>query len=490
MARNDKFIGNYTERDLIGINYLTLNPKKLTERELENLKNLDLKKFRELTIVLESELVTDNDEIAYFKQIRNFFAVIRRHQRKYRIMINVSNRELLRQSKLLDNIPKNVRLSIMCEGYHYGLKKYLNHEKKLEDMIAPIRDSNLTTYEKYKMAHRLAKHYKKYKESDDSLAKSAKLYYILDDDNEFMSCAAYAKLEEELLRRLGIPCIYLVTEVDISYDNINMEKAIKDIEEDVLKEKDKPLDLALHARVLVKINDPEYGHNGINGIYLSDPTWDSYLPNIEFSHYSSVTFDQMKESRRLEKLNDIDLLFDFHDINEFRKKLAYYLKKEKTRQLQGIVHSIPNREVYKKLYKTIMDILKRIDQNEFITLRKKYEAVLNSSETSDEELDEVITRFTTDFYNYIMPLTNKRISFSTSIMAEANAMQKLYGLSQEEKNALIAKMTANNKSVEGRKLPYIYDPNSDRDNYLKAEIDIKNNVDGDNQKYDEWRRWR
>ena len=59
-------------------------------------------------------------------------------------------------------------------------------------------------------------------------------------------------------------------------------------------------------------------HN-IHGFYIADSTWDNDLDNDLYSN-SIMTFDRKKEAYRMELLNDIDLLFDFHDLNEFKQK--------------------------------------------------------------------------------------------------------------------------------------------------------------------------
>ncbi len=119
---------------------------------------------------------------------------------------------------------------------------------------------------------------------------------------------------------------------------------------------EKPVEYAGHARTIVNLDDDKYN---IHGIYLADATWDNTMDSDIYLN-SLMTFDRKKEARRLERLNNIDLLFDFHNFTEFSQKIDYLIKKIGK---ENIFYKTDNpiNYSYKEIYNTITKILKEID---------------------------------------------------------------------------------------------------------------------------------
>lgn len=104
--------------------------------------------------------------------------------------------------------------------------------------------------------------------------------------------------------------------VDTSYD-------------DGFTTEDKPTNIEGHQRNIIKNDDNKYN---IHGIFIADATWDNHMKYDLYAN-ASMTFDRKKEAERLEKLNDYDLLLDFHNFEEFTKKLNFFLKKRNKKYL-------------------------------------------------------------------------------------------------------------------------------------------------------------
>ncbi len=439
-----KIIDNYTLFDLRDKDDITVRAD-LTTKEIDNLGYLK----DGMNITIKSEAITDNDEINYCKNIKKIIERLGTSHRLYYLTIKINNREIFRQSNILENIPDNITLAINNNNYLYDTGEYNFEEIKLESLISKIRNANLSPLEKYLAAYDVVKHYRPYKEDKSNASRSRQLKYILKDDNDYIVCVGFARLLSELLNRIGIPNKYIHVDVDKSYDNTD--------EHDVIN-----VSHVGHARNLIKIDDDKYN---IHGIYLADATKDSNQEANVYLH-SLMTFDRLKEARLLEKLNDIDLLYDFHNLDEFEKKLSYYIKKEK-RKFEK-TDNYDEKRIYKELYLNIMKILKDLDQNEFKILYDKYNRSLcdKADELSIEELKRITTNFTVEYYHHIINLTNNEIPIKDIFIAAATAKKELNGLSNEELNEWLRKTIDDYNERKDDKFPYIYNPNEHKEAFL------------------------
>lgn len=146
----------------------------------------------------------------------------------------------------------------------YPVKYVIEQEAKLEKLVKNIKNSNLSPLEKYLAVYDIVKKFKQYKENEENLNQSRKLYELL--DNKYIVCLGFAKLLEDLLRRIGIKAVNSVVEVILNGNELENYNAG-------------------HARVLVYLNDPKYN---IKGYFVADPTWDNKM-NENYYNYSLMT---------------------------------------------------------------------------------------------------------------------------------------------------------------------------------------------------------
>ena len=300
-----KIIGDYSLKDIKERGNISL-----TIPLSENTMNILINYLCEpININLSHSGFNSNNEDGYLEELKNIFNKLSQSRKKYNIEISVINRELLRQSKLLQKVPKNINLSIGTSDYTYNLDEYLKEENIIEEMIAPVRRASLSPLEKFLAVYDIVKNFKPYKNNVQRPRDAVILNRILSADNEYIVCEGFARLLTELLTRVGVPSKCINVNVDVSND--------RNFKGDRSKLKNE-----LHTRNLVKIDDDKYN---IHGFYLSDSTWDN---NSHYNLYlnSLLTFDRKKEARRLEALEDIDLLMDFHNVDEFMTKIKYFIK--------------------------------------------------------------------------------------------------------------------------------------------------------------------
>lgn len=381
------------------------------------------------------------DEQAYLEEIKKIFNILKASKNGYIIKIDVKNRELFRGSRFLSNVPPNVMLSISASETVYNQKEYYNEERKIENMINLIRTTKLSPFEKYLAVYDIVKRFRVYNGTNNADLDTYVLKYLLDDNNTLIVCAGYARLLEELLTRVGVPCKKMSAQVGkpreeaIAGDDIKYEP---------------------HARDIVMIDDDKYN---IHGIYLADPTWDS---NFDYNLYlnSLLTFDRKKEARRMELISDEQLLLDFHDTKEFMSNIRLFIERSVAANggtKEGI--EIYKRNAYKNLYLKIIELLCVFNKNKAMELSKKYDDLLNVdiSKITSQDLEKPLSNLLVEYAKYVMPLVNKKINNRDIITALTNIQKILYHKDDEEIAKWIDKLTIENKSLSPVLFPYIYD---------------------------------
>ena len=138
--------------------------------------------------------------------------------------------------------------------------KQLN--SKMDDMVAGIKDSNLSTYEKYIAAYNIVKSLKKYRfylnneKMDEYISDQSRNPYLM-LTNQYAVCAGYSSLLQMLLKKVDIPSHYWVLNISEKSKDVALGNSSKD---------------DAHARLYINLVDDKYG---INGYYMCDPTWDN-----------------------------------------------------------------------------------------------------------------------------------------------------------------------------------------------------------------------
>lgn len=408
-----------------------------------------------------------NDEIKYVANLLRIFKQLQSHNRQYNISIMINNRELLMKSGILHF--SNINLIIDNDSYDYKKEEFLKEDEKLEQLAGRVRDANLSPYEKYLAVYNIVKQFKPYKENKEEKDKARNLRYILDDNNEYIVCVGYAKLLTTLLNKVGIPSYNISVGVDTSYDA-------------GFTKEDIPTDIVGHQRNIIKIDDDKYN---IHGVFVADATWDN---DIEYDLYnnSAMTFDRKKEAFRLETLNDVDLLLDFHDFNEFSRKVNFYLK----RRIKKSFRSKYNDKIvyeFKDMYEKILKILSCLDYQKYSELYGKYnelvDKVIDNYNTSKysgrgenislKQIETVFNEFLTEYANYIIPLSNQAINKDTLLEALTNVKRQLGSYSEDELKDMSKKIVELNAKVDSKSFPYVYDANNPIPNYLEAREDVE-----------------
>ena len=446
---NEKIIGNYSKKDLKDISTISLT-LPINSKALNNFNHIK----NNTTLILYQSDKDILDEEKYYQYIITIIKRLKELNKNYTIRIKVTNRELFKRSNIVGLLSSNINLKIDNDDCIYNLNEYMQEEHKLEKMISKIKEANLSPLERYLAVYNIVKKYKPYQENDHNPDESRKLKHILNDNNPYIVCAGFTKLLTELLNRVNIPSKYLSVEIDTSY-----EKGYTQEEKIISYEK--------HARNLIKLDDDKYH---IHGYYLADSTWDNHK-NYDLFINSLLTFDRKKEAKRLEKLDDIDLLMDYHNMEEFRDKIKYFIKKGISHpNIDSISEEKLRKKTYKDLYLKIMDILSSLDKNKYQELYNKYNDIfnINMSETTSNKLETPLSNLLIDYAKYIIPLSNNKITPETIFKAMTVVKKEVEWMDTNEIKEWLEKAIKDNLSKEETEFPYIYN-----NNYEEAYVEKK-----------------
>ena len=388
--------------------------------------------FRYLNYLTQNAIIVFNKNILcgeeeYYEYIKQIFKLLDKNTH-YNITVNVDNREKLSKSKLLDLVPNNVNLRINNYKEKYKLNEYKDNDKKIEEFIEYIKKSDLTEFEKYIEAYNFVSNYKDVNPTKsyfrNDLERSRSLKYIL--DNKYIVCVGYSKLLLAILDKLEIPCYMIHTDV---YDNI--------------KEDDKSNG---HRRLMVKIKDEKYD---IDGIYLCDPTFENSLGKKSLV-YSLMTFDDVKSKYKVESLQIYDLLLDFHNKNEFYRKINYLIKQNSTSSFNNVSTSIFN---------TILEYLERLDYSKYEYFKDKYSIYFNKI-ISEEKLYNEFKNMLDEYYEYIINLINKSVKNNTKLSALYNNEEKFTGREMDSETRKDTKLESIFNEI--KRFPLSYNEKEDK----------------------------
>lgn len=293
-------------------------------------------------------------------------------------------------------ISDNVKVTVSCN--ECSIKNYLKYENILYNMIKPA--VNLTPLEKFIYAYNITKQYKKYKENNSNKLSARNLYEIL--DNEYIVCVGFMYLLKDLLHKLNIKSVETSPIIDSSYYGVKINEV--DFKEVKIVRK------SGHSRLYVYIKDEKYN---IDGLYLSDPTWDN---DLEYDYYNHMLFtDRKNDYTKPYQWLDKNMLFNVNYINEFnrnfdivRRKLGY----------NGI-----------ELINFLLDTIKELD-GEFVTqLKNKYNMIdSNHCHVYEKRINyKKLLKLKSDLGKYIVSKVNKEIDNSIIKTAIRNVYDKLYG---------------------------------------------------------------
>ena len=446
---------NLKSKGLI-IDYYTINDLNANRDILIEIPNKKLDNIRyagkQARIIFKMDRDAKHAESDYYKILKELFNKLKNEDHSYNIEIRIKNRVLFNESNILNELPNNINLRIDNHRYSYTIEEYKKEEEKIDKILEPIKNSNLSPFEKYLAVYNIVKKFKKYNDCTcdtiEDCDRSRIPKYILEDDNEYIVCEGFAKLLKEFLNKVGISSKETIIILDLSRDEGYDES--------------KYSSTSAHDRVLVYINDDKYN---IHGYYLSDPTFDS-ITDYDLYINSLTTFDRKKEARRLELLGKYDLLLDFHNFDEFQTKINHYLRR-KIIEDRYYTERENVQIAYMQLFADILNILEEVDYNEYSILYNKYYKYIMDYCFNFEMLEKVASEMLTEYANYILPLTNNNIPFETIINAAKVVKQKIDHYDEKELQDWLDETVYANEEVSNFTIPYLYDPNNKTEAYLK-----------------------
>lgn len=434
---NDRYlIGYYKYNDLHNPNYFKkINISKcLSKDELYNLK------------YLSSSVILNFDNESY----KNIEDVIRRLKElgyNNKIVIDVLDKEEFNKFILnKDNINYD-NIYVNSDNMEVTLKDYLRFEKQLYEMIEPAKV--LSPFERYIFAYNKVKKFKEYRENEEDRDSARNLYSIL--ENKYMVCVGFANMFGDLLNKLGIPNKDLGLSVDTSYDKA-------DLSLESVSGLDKPTEMAGHARRYVHIVDDKYG---IDGFYISDPTWDNDM-DLDLYNHLAFTDEEASYARRyiwIDKYNTSEL-FNVKTIDDFYQKIKFILSRN-------------------NFFDDVDKIIKDLINNQIMPLDKMFVEKLKSKYSFIDKSDwpSDINDLLYDLGNYIIKHTNKEVSGSTIIEAVENVYRNVYHYTDDEIERIIPKIIKDNKTEQEKDFPKRY--RTDSDGHEEVYINKTNKFDLD-----------
>ena len=245
----------------------------------------------------------------------------------------------------LKEIPesKNIVSHVFIDRETVSLKTAIQIEERIDSLLEPVKaiKDQLSPFELYTKLYEIAKDFKKYQKEEEGMSpmKSRAVSEILFSD--YIVCVGYIKLLQTFCDRFGLETNYMSVGV--------MGEGMKDA----------------HARLFVEMKDEKYG---IDGVYVSDPTWDS-MGNEKYNHLL-MTFDEIAWQR--DASNIFDLAFSPYDF------LNVKTKKELDEMLQT--------PTLAQLFRKLPYLLQPIDHGHFIK-SCEYDYSLKEEKTKEKLKD-------------------------------------------------------------------------------------------------------
>lgn len=339
---------------------------------------------------------------------------------KFNISIDYSKPSL----EDISNFKCKDKIFIMVLGERtVSLEQYEKLENKLWDFVNPILNSSLSPYEKYTYVYNKVKTFKKYKENKEDRSSARNLYEIL--TNDYIVCVGFKELLCNLLNKIGIPNKTLRVTVDTSKRDENINSFEK---------------REHHARVLTYLKDEKYG---IDGYYISDPTWDNDLENDLYNNIA-LTPEEDTSHHRMLYFSDIDF-FNVHTIEEFI---------DMVQRVQTKGYS----------FEYSLNFIKALDPIFYESLLQKY-----LPQNPVKPFKEVLNtpEFIIDIFNYLKERCNKPISGKTIIDA-AMEVKKFENpnMTNEEYEETRKELIEVNANIQSLAFP----PIIKKDNYGNEEV--------------------
>lgn len=272
--------------------------------------------------------------------------------------------------KLLES--QNPNILIMYGYEDVSIRKFIEVHEKLDKMVEPIRNLKLSPLEKYLYVFNLTTHVKEYKYQEFLEDKGLSLFEIFDEDNNLIVCGGFAKILDELGKRVGINISKYRLEI---FDG-------KDTE--------------IHVRNVINMDDSKYN---ISGLYISDPTFNNDL-SIELYTTALMSIEESSEFDNNNICSSFEMLLNFTSYEEFINLVTYDFKSNNLLNFKDLIDKLSI------LYKDILFLSESTSQKDYYSLYTNQVFMLN-------------------LYNFLTNIINKRVNVDIIIQALVNLKKKL-----------------------------------------------------------------
>lgn len=398
--------------------------------DLENLKYIPEHKI--IRIKQANAFADDSELSENYDGLYNIISKLRENGQNNKVFISVKNRSAFSKSKLY-----NSNFDINVDGIDletYKLTELKKEDKLLDLMVKNIKSKDYSPFEKYIAAYNIVKKFKSYLENENDKSEARYIKKLL--NNDYMVCVGYAKLLEELLRRLEIKTYDYSVSTDLSYD-------------EGFTVEEKPVNFGAHARVIVKLEDPKYG---INGFYVADPTWDNDLEKDYYNH-ALMSFDKTSKEKRMFRLSNEDLIMNVNNMEEFSLKANFLIDHLKSSPFNKTSDEKEKEtSAIRSLVNIINNILISLVPEKHMELKKQYPDLLKR-DLDLKKVNEFITKAGEIFTSNL----GKDVSINTIIEAASVVNKDVFGFNDEQANAYQEQLLQMNIERDKLQFPYYYD---------------------------------
>ncbi len=364
-----------------------------------NSKDINIKFLNNLlkypnNIVFSIRNNSEKDEI-FINKLCLLIKTLNKNEQKIELFITLKSlKNINKFLNLLDKYPY-VMIHYLNFTFTYSefIKFYYNLSKFLKTIDIAKKEYYLSPLEVFLLVYDKVCNFKEYNSYPDNypIFKQGNLKYLF--NSKYTVCSDYSILLVAALSYFGIEAKDFLLTIE--------HKKEKEIEEEV------------HARVLVKLKDHKYN---INGIYVSDPTWDK---KSVFTH-ALMTHRMTTLENDLERLNIYDFFFDVTSIEEFNKRINILLNKGCSKNY---------------IWKYFMQIIYRIDYDFYLEMKEKYPNFNNL----------IFKSFINDMGNYVINNCNKEIPFHIIYTTILKVYCKINNIVEEEYQSKLEKLKLKNE---------------------------------------------
>lgn len=248
----------------------------------------------------------------------------------------------------------------------------------LNEIVDEVKEYELSPLERYMYIYNIVKLFKEYKkegvEEKNTFISRHSAFTLF---NEYMVCAGYAELLCELADRLNEPnlkvCNYSCT---VWSESRNEEVG--------------------HRKCLVKIKDEKYG---IDGIYISDPTWDHVIYNRKYLNDEGKIATDYTESWAHQDLYNHFLMTKEEVVDERTK----YVYPDVTDLLFRSASIFSDEEIERlpHLLSLSQDVIQRLNPNNKMTIEEMNTEIENVSQpliSGEKIIESINTIYSKIFY--------------------------------------------------------------------------------------------